>query len=76
MTQNPACNEEAPSPSQSSQLQAQHSQRFSALAAKYTLQDDIEWDDDCFADNEGDESDICTSHNDSDSGDSDDELYT
>ena len=36
----------------------------------------MESDDDCFAGNEGDESDTDTSDNDSDSGDSDDEVYT
>ena len=50
--------------------------RFSALAAQYTLQDGIESDDDCFAGNEGDESDKDTSDIDSDSGDSDNEVYT
>ena len=49
-------------------------QRFSALAAKYTLQDGIESDDDCFAgtdqsDNR-DQSDTDTSDNDTDSCDS------
>ena len=51
-------------------------QQFSALAAKYTLQDGIELDGDCFVRNKGDESDTSTSDNDSDSGDSDDEVYT
>ena len=36
----------------------------------------IELDGDCFAGNEGDESDTDTSDNDSGSGDSDDEVYT
>ena len=49
--------------------------RFSVLVAKYTLQDSTESDDDCFAGNEGHESDTDTSNNDSDIGGSDDEVY-
>ena len=41
-----------------------------------TLQDGKESDDNCFAGNEGDESDTNTSGNDSDSGDSDNEVYS
>ena len=74
MTQNPVCNEETPPPSPP--LQASRPQRFSALVAKYTLPNGVETDDDCFAGNEGDESITNTSDNDSDSGDSDDEVYT
>ena len=40
------------------------------------LQDGIESDDDCFQGNEGYESDTDIFVNDSDSGDSDDEVYT
>ena len=40
------------------------------------LQDGIESDGNCFAGNERDEYDTSTSDNESDSGDSDDELYT
>ena len=50
-------------------------QQFSGLVAKYTLQDGIEQDDDCFASNKRGEYDTDTSDNDSDSGDSDDEVY-
>ena len=41
--------------------------------SKYTLQDGIKSDDDCFAGNKGDECHTDTSDNDSDSGD---EAYT
>ena len=41
--------------------------------SKYTLQDGIKSDDDCFAGNKGDECHTDTSDNDSDSGD---EGYT
>ena len=69
--QNPACNEETLlSP------QASIPQLFAAPAAKYVLQKGIEWDDDCLASNEVDESDNDTFDNNSDSGDSDDEVYT
>ena len=63
MMQNLVCNKETPvppapaAPAAAAPPQASHPQRFSALAAKYTLQDGIELDDDCFAGNEGDESD-------------------
>ena len=39
------------------------------------LQDGIKWDDDCFTDNKGDQSDTNTSDKNSDSGDSDDKVY-
>ena len=70
MMQNPVCNKETPPP------QALLSQCFSVLVAKYTLQDGIESDDDCFAGSKGDEADTDTSDNDNDSGDNDDEVYT
>ena len=72
MTQNPARNKEISPP------QASLPQQFSALAAKYALQNVTESDDNCFAGNKGDKSDtdIDTFDNDSDSGDSDVELYT
>ena len=78
MLQNPVCDEETPPPPPPSlsSRQALHPQQFSALVAKYMLQDVKESDDDCFAGNEGDESDTDTSDNESDSGDSDDEVYT
>ena len=44
--------------------------------SKYTLQDGIKSDEDCFAGNKGDECHTDTPDNDSDSGDSDDEAYT
>ena len=56
--------------------QAWSLQLFSALIGKYVLQDGIESDDDCFQGNEGYESDTDIFVNDSDSGDSDDEVYT
>ena len=75
ITQNPVCNEETPPPPP--QLpQGSRPQQFSAVVGKHTFQDGMESDDDCFAGNEGDESDTDTSDNDSDSGDSDDEVYT
>ena len=49
ITRNHVCNKEIPPPPQASCPQL-----FSALVAKYTLQDGIESDDDCFASNEGD----------------------
>ena len=79
MTLNPVCNEETPPPPPpppSPLPQASRPQRFSELATKYRLQDGIELDDDCFAGNKGDEPDTSTSDNDSDSGHSDDEVYT
>ena len=69
MIQNPVCNKEKPlppSPSPPLPPQALSPQQFSALAAKYMLQDGKESDDNCFAGNDGDESDINTSDNDSD----------
>ena len=72
ITQNPACNKEAPPPP----LQASLPQRFSAPARKYALQNDIESDNDCFAGNKRDESDTDTSDNNSGSDDSDDKVYT
>ena len=72
MTQNPVCNEETPP----SPLQPQASipQWFSALLAKYALENERELDDGFFAGNKGDENDTDTSDNDSDSGTSDDEM--
>ena len=55
--------------------QASCPQRFSALVAKYTLQDGAESDDDCFSGKEGVESKTHSSDYDSNSGDSDDEVY-
>ena len=53
MMQNPICNEETPPPPPPPPPpQALRPQQFSALVAKYTLQDGIESDDDCFAGNE------------------------
>ena len=72
MTHNPVVNEETPPPPP----QALCPQRFSALIAKCKLHDGKGSDDDCFAGNEGNESDSDTSDNDSDSGESDDEVYT
>ena len=46
------------------------------FVAKYKLQDGTESNEDCFADNEGDESDTDTSDNDNDSSDSGEEVYT
>ena len=46
--------------------------QFSALVAKYTLQDDTGLDEG----DEGDESDTHTSDNGSDSGDNDNQVYT
>ena len=74
MKQNPVCNKETPPPLPPPQ--ALRSQCFSVLVAKYMLQDGIESDDDCFAGSKWDEADTDISENDSDSGDSDDELYT
>ena len=74
MTQNPVCKEETP-PS-SPPPQASLPQQFSALVAKYALENERELDDGCFAGNEGDENDTDTSDNDSDSGNSDDEMQT
>ena len=65
-----------PPPTPSPPTQAWSLQLFSALIWKYVLQDGIESDDDCFQDNEGNESDIYIFVNDSDSGDSEDEVYT
>ena len=79
MTQNLVCNKKTPPPPPpppSSPPQVSRPQQFSALAAKYTLQDSTESDDDCFAGKEGDESDTDTSDNDSDGGGSDDEVCT
>ena len=76
MTQNPVCNEETPPPPPWPPPQALRPQQFSALVAKYMLQDGKESDDDCFAGKEGGESEAGTSGNDSDSGDSDNEVYT
>ena len=86
MTQNLVCNDEAPPPPQTLPApppQVLHPQIFSALAAKYTLRDGIELDNDCFAGKEGDESNTDTSDNDTDtsdndreSGDSYGEVYT
>ena len=66
--QNPACNEETLLPPQAS--------IFSAPAAKYVLPKGIELDDDCLASNQVNESDTDTFDNNSDSGDSDDEVCT
>ena len=74
MTLNPVCNEETPPAPAPSPLQASRLKQFSALLAKYMLQDGIESDDDCFAGKKGDESNA--SGNGSTSGDSDDEVYT
>ena len=60
MTQNLVCNEETPP---SPPTQASRPQLFSALVAKYTLQDSIESHDDCLVGNEGDESNNYTSDN-------------
>ena len=72
MTQNPVCNEETLQ-SPLSPPQALRPRRFSALVANYALKNGIESNDNCFAGNDGDESDADTSDNDSDS---DDEVYT
>ena len=65
-----------PPPTPSPPTQAWSLQLFSALIGKYVLQDGIESDDDCFQDKEGNESDTDIFVNGSDSGDSDDEVYT
>ena len=75
MMQNPVYNEETPHLTPPPP-QASRPQRFSALVTNYALQDGIESDDDCFAGNEVDEFDTNTSDNDSDNGDSNDEVYT
>ena len=67
----PRSHQTPPPPTQAWSLQL-----FSALIGKYVLQDGIESDDDCFQGNEGYESDTDIFVNDSDSGDSDDEVYT
>ena len=75
----PVCDEETPTPPPpppSPPPQALRTQRFSALVGKYTLQNAIESDDNYFAGNEGDESDTDTFDNDSDRGDSEDEVCT
>ena len=76
MPRSPQTPPPSPSPPSSSPPQAPCPKRFSALALKYTLHEGRELDDDCFASNEGDESDTDTSDNDSGSGYSDDEVYT
>ena len=76
MTQNPACNKETSSSSPPLLPQALPSHLFSALAAKYVLQNDIDLDDDCFEGNQGNESDTDTFENDGNSGDSENEVYT
>ena len=63
---------QAPPPQQ----QTWRLQRFWALVAKYTLQDGIESNDDCFVDNEENEFDIGNSDKNSDSGNSEDKVYT
>ena len=73
MMKNPVCKKEKPPPPLPRETQASQPQRFSALLAKYKLQDGIKSDDDCFAGNVEDESDTDTSDNDSDNGD---EVYT
>ena len=63
-------------PSPSPPQQVSRPQRFSAFVAKHTLHDDVESDDGCFTGKEGDESNTDTSDNDSDSCNSDNEVYT
>ena len=53
-----------------------HYPHHAALNAKYTSQDGIESDDDCFADNEEDEFNTDPFDKNRDSGDSEDEVYT
>ena len=69
----PRSNQTPPPPPQP---QASCPQRFSALLGKYTLRDSTDPDHNFFTGNEGDESDIDTSDNDSDSGGSDDKVRT
>ena len=76
MMQNPVCNEETPTLLPAAPPQASHPQRIYEFVSKQTFQDSIESDDDCFAGNEGDESNTSTSDNASDSADSDDDVYT
>ena len=56
--------------------QAWRLQRFSELVPKYTLPNDIELNENCFAGNKGDKSNTGTFDNDSGSGDSDGDVYT
>ena len=65
-----------PPPTPSPPTQAWSLQLFSALIGEYVLQDGIESDDNCLQSNEGNESDTDIFVNDSDSGASDDEVYT
>ena len=77
--QNPICNKQTPPlplPLPAPSSQALRPQRFSALFPKYSLRDGTESNSDCFAGNEGHESDTDTSDRNSDSGDSDHEVYT
>ena len=70
MTHNLVSNEETPPPPPPSPTsQVSLPLQFSAIVAKYKLHDDTESD-------EGDESDINTSDNGSDSGDNDNQVYT
>ena len=71
-TQNPVYNEEKPPPLPPPP-EASRPQQFSAIVAKYTLQDGVESDDDCFAGNKRNKSDT---DNESDCSDSDDEVHT
>ena len=73
MTHNLVSNEETPPPPPPSPTsQVSLPLQFSAIVAKYKLHDDTESDEG----DAGDESDINTSDNGSDSGDNDNQVYT
>ena len=65
-----------PPPPPPPQPQASRPQQFLELVGKHMFQDGIELGNNCFTGSKGDESDTGNFDNGSDSGSSDDELYT